>query len=91
MRECLPCVGTALAAALPFVVATASAPHSTSDVRAELLAVPISEKLGGDTTRVVASDKAFTFLATNAPPERQRAFFFGNRLFNTNWVKSPPR
>lgn len=58
-------------------------------VREELLATPVTIDLGGDTTRIVASDKAFTFLAENAPPERQRAFFFGNRLFNTNWAEYP--
>jgi CxxC motif-containing protein (DUF1111 family) len=58
-------------------------------LRVELLAVPITAKLGGDTSRIVASDKAFTFLAENAPAERSRPFFFGNRLFNTNWVIFP--
>jgi CxxC motif-containing protein (DUF1111 family) len=58
-------------------------------IRRELLAAPVTEKLGGDTTRVVSTDKAFTFLASNAPKERQRAFFFGNRLFNTNWAEFP--
>ena len=66
-----------------------AAAQSASDLRAELLAAPVTRDLGGDTTRVVASDKAYTFLAANAPPERQRAFFFGNRLFNTNWAEYP--
>jgi CxxC motif-containing protein (DUF1111 family) len=57
--------------------------------RSELLAIPVTVELGGDTTRVVASDQSFTFLAANAPAERERAFFFGNRLFNTKWAEYP--
>ena len=58
-------------------------------MRADLLAAPVTPDLGGDTTRVIATDKAFTFLAANAPTDRQRQFFFGNRLFNTNWAEFP--
>ncbi|MEO8667955.1 MAG: di-heme oxidoredictase family protein [Bauldia sp.] len=62
---------------------------SVSPLRLDLLSEPITPRLGGDTTRIVASDKAYTFLAENAPAERSRPFFFGNRLFNTNWVIFP--
>jgi CxxC motif-containing protein (DUF1111 family) len=85
-------LATTAVAAVLFVVAAAAADTATrrvSALRAELIAVPLSAQLGGETTRVVASDKAFTFLAANAPAERQRPFFFGNRLFNTNWVEFP--
>lgn len=47
------------------------------------------ERLGGDTTVVQAGPKAFTLPAANAREEHLRPFFFGNRLFNTNWVQAP--
>jgi CxxC motif-containing protein (DUF1111 family) len=49
----------------------------------------ITAKLGGDTTRAFAGETAFTMPAANIRQEHQRAFFFGNRLFNTNWVIAP--
>jgi CxxC motif-containing protein (DUF1111 family) len=60
-----------------------------TSLRALLLAEPVTIKLGGDTTRVITNDDSFTFIATNSPVERSRPFFFGNRLFNTNWVEYP--
>lgn len=48
-----------------------------------------SPDLGGKTTRSLEGLKAFTFPAGNLHKENQRAFFFGNRLFNTNWVTAP--
>ena len=81
-------VGGALA--IPLIKAgIPAAAQPAGSVRENLLAIPATPELGGETTRVVASDKAYTFLAGNAPPERQRAFFFGNRLFNTNWSEFP--
>jgi CxxC motif-containing protein (DUF1111 family) len=51
---------------------------------------PVSPFLGAATTQTKnISDAAFTYMATNALPEHQRPFFFGNRLFNTNWVIAP--
>ncbi len=51
---------------------------------------PISPFLGAATTQTKnTSDAAFTYMASNALPEHQRPFFFGNRLFNTNWVIAP--
>ena len=71
--------------------ATALGLHATPRIRirAALLAAPVTAELGGATSRVIATDKAYTYMAANAPAERQRAFFFGNRLFNTNWVEYP--
>ena len=51
--------------------------------------IQVSPALGGETTRAIDGKTAFTFLAANAKPEHQRDFFFGNRLFNTNWVIAP--
>ncbi|MGD9539239.1 MAG: di-heme oxidoredictase family protein [Alphaproteobacteria bacterium] len=54
-----------------------------------VVAADISPELGGETTRPVATHKAFTFPLANLPKDKLRAFFFGNRLFNTNWVQAP--
>ncbi len=48
-----------------------------------------SPSLGGATTRALDGKTAFTFPAANIRAEHQRDFFFGNRLFNTNWVTAP--
>jgi CxxC motif-containing protein (DUF1111 family) len=58
---------------------------------AALAAVPVlnSPDLGGATTRAIDGKTAFTFPAANIKAEHQRDFFFGNRLFNTNWVTAP--
>jgi CxxC motif-containing protein (DUF1111 family) len=48
-----------------------------------------SPDLGGATTRAIDGKTAFTFPAANIKAEHQRDFFFGNRLFNTNWVIAP--
>lgn len=58
-------------------------------LREQLLAVPLSPQLGGDGTRPVASQKAFSLQMPNAARAHQRPFSFGNRLFNTNWVTAP--
>lgn len=47
------------------------------------------DQLGGETTVVNQSAKAFTLPAANAREEHLRPFFFGNRLFNTNWTQAP--
>ncbi len=67
----------------------AGAGEAPDTTRAALLAAPITAKLGGDTTRVISADDAYTFLADNAPADRQRPFAFGNRLFNTQWAEYP--
>ena len=58
-------------------------------LRDMLLAIPLSPNLGGDGTRPVSSDAAFSFQTVNSPENHQRPFSFGNRLFNTNWVEAP--
>ena len=84
-RAALLLAAVAAAAALASVAPVDGGPSP----RSELLAAPVTPALGGDTTRVVATDDSFTFLAANAPAGRQRAFFFGNRLFNTRWARFP--
>ena len=68
----------AAAIALTLAAALAAAP-----------AAGFSPNLGGDTTRALDGKTAFTFPAANIRAEHQRDFFFGNRLFNTNWVIAP--
>ncbi len=58
-------------------------------IRDMLLAIPLTPNLGGDGTRHVSSDAAFSFQTVNSPKDHQRPFSFGNRLFNTNWVEAP--
>jgi CxxC motif-containing protein (DUF1111 family) len=58
-------------------------------LREMLLAIPLTEQLGGDGTRPVTNADAFTFQTPNSPKQHQRPFSFGNRLFNTNWVEAP--
>ena len=58
-------------------------------LREMLLNIPLTEHLGGEGTRPIASDAAFSFQTPNSPTEHQRPFSFGNRLFNTNWVEAP--
>ncbi len=62
---------------------------AVNPLRAALLAEPLTPQLGGDTSRVISTEKAYTYMAENSPVERQRVFFFGNRIFNTNWVAFP--
>ena len=58
-------------------------------LRDMLLSIPLGSQLGGDGTRPIDSDAAFSFQTPNSPREHQRPFSFGNRLFNTNWVEAP--
>ena len=83
---------TGLIAATLFTLASLAALGSEAGVlplREMLLAIPVTEHLGGDGTRPVANDDAFTFQTPNSPKRHQRPFSFGNRLFNTNWVEAP--
>ena len=79
-------------AATLFTLASLAALGSEAGVlplREMLLAIPVTERLGGDGTRPVANGDAFTFQTPNSPKRHQRPFSFGNRLFNTNWVEAP--
>ncbi len=80
------------ALALSLTVASLLALHveaSEDNVRDRLRAIRVTPNLGGDTTRPVVAQNAFSFQAPNAPRKHQRDFSFGNRLFNTNWVEAP--
>ncbi len=49
----------------------------------------ITEALGGETSRPGINRNAFSLAAGNLSRAETRVFFFGNRLFNTNWVVAP--
>jgi CxxC motif-containing protein (DUF1111 family) len=70
-------------------IVTVKSGATPASLREMLLSLPVTDRLGGDTTRPVAAQNAFSFQAANAPREHQRVFSFGNRLFNTNWVEAP--
>lgn len=69
--------------------AEAETPFSPATDRDWLLAQPIGIDLGGAGSRPLSHDRAFTFPIANLDRGDQRAFFFGNRLFNTNWTRAP--
>ena len=50
---------------------------------------PVLGPLGGDTTVMDHGAGAFSHLAGNAPPERERDFALGSRLFMVEWVPFP--
>ncbi len=88
LRPTLFVIASAALAAGIGIMATAERPLA-GGLREQLLAAPVTAALGGDTTRVITTDDSFTFLASNAPPERARPFAFGNRVFNTKWAEYP--
>ena len=49
----------------------------------------ITPALGGATSRPGPDRNAFALPAANLERELVRVFFFGNRLFNTNWIAAP--
>jgi CxxC motif-containing protein (DUF1111 family) len=62
---------------------------STSDPRQLYADVPLGATLGGETSRPAQTRMAFSLPAANLPRDKTRIFFFGNRLFNTNWTIAP--
>ncbi|MDX2222490.1 MAG: di-heme oxidoredictase family protein [Rhodospirillaceae bacterium] len=61
----------------------------TDPLRSELLAVPITDQLGGATTRPVATPDAYTFVAGNADDAAKAMFSFGNQMFTAVWKPAP--
>ncbi|MBL8645507.1 MAG: thiol oxidoreductase [Rhodospirillaceae bacterium] len=64
-------------------------PAAAGDVRAELMALPLTPDLGGGTTRPVATNDAFTFIAGNAAEEHKPVFARGNAAFIAKWDPAP--
>jgi CxxC motif-containing protein (DUF1111 family) len=83
MTRCL------LTAAFAVLLLLAPFGARATDLRAEMLAVPLSPELGGGTTRPVATKEAFTFVAGNASEEHKALFSKGNAVFISEWVAAP--
>lgn len=71
------------------VLVAAPAAAMDAALRAQLLALPTSERLGGATTRPVATRDAFTFVAGNATDEIRKQFSSGNQVFTATWDPAP--
>ena len=85
-----PRTGIIVASALTLAAfASLASKADAPNLRDVLLNIPLTGHLGGDGTRPIATDQAFTFPSANSPEAHQRPFSFGNRLFNTNWVEAP--
>ncbi len=86
----MPRLGLIIASALTLAsLAALGSEAGVVSLRETLLSIPLTEHLGGDGTRPIANDDAFSFQTPNSPRRHQRPFSFGNRLFNTNWVEAP--
>ncbi|MBL8631500.1 MAG: thiol oxidoreductase [Rhodospirillaceae bacterium] len=68
---------------------TAGVAHAERTLREQLLAAPLSDQLGGATTRPVATKDAFTFVAGNASDQHKARFVRGNELFTATWDPTP--
>lgn len=73
-----------IAAALLPLLSPAQAANTPGDSFAH-----ISDAPGGDTTQPTRGKNSFALPAANINREQLRVFFFGNKLFNTNWVIAP--
>ncbi|WP_340150883.1 di-heme oxidoredictase family protein [uncultured Sneathiella sp.] len=51
--------------------------------------VRITDAPGGETTQPTRGKNSFALPAANINRDQLRIFFFGNKLFNTNWVIAP--
>ena len=86
----MPRLGLIIASGLTLASLVAlSSEAGVLPLRELLLSIPITEHLGGDGTRPLANEDAFSFQTPDSPKTHQRPFSFGNRLFNTNWVEAP--
>ena len=86
----MPRLGLIIASALTLAsLAALSSEAGVLPLREFLLSIPMTGHLGGDGTRPLANEDAFSFQTPNSPKTHQRPFSFGNRLFNTNWVEAP--
>src|ERR1700693_5783447 len=84
-----PASGVLLSVALAGNAVAFAAGAESPSLRAQLMAVPIDARLGGDTTVVSATEQAYGLEAPNASMDQQRLFAFGNRVFNTEWTEYP--
>ena len=79
-----PFPSTLLIAAVAIaLIAIGCAP--ANELRHDLLRMSLTENLGGDTTRPLATSEAFTFVAANASDATRASFARGNEVFNRSW------
>jgi CxxC motif-containing protein (DUF1111 family) len=65
--------------------ASAAAIDPDKDLREQLLAIPLTPNLGGDTTVDTVGPRAFRSIAPNADNDLVFDFLFGQRMFDVVW------
>ncbi len=65
--------------------ASAAAIDPDKDLRQQLLAIPLTPNLGGDTTVDTVGPRAFRSIASNADNDLVFDFLFGQRIFDVVW------
>ena len=65
--------------------ASAAAIDPDKDLREQLLAIPLTPNLGGDTTVDTVGPRAFRSIAPNAENDLVFDFLFGQRVFDVVW------
>ncbi len=70
-------------------IAAAPSGGYDDDLRAQLLAMPLSPNLGGDGSVASYGPGAFRSINTNARNEFMAPFLFGQRLFDVVWEPTP--
>ena len=80
-------IRSATAVALLFLGAGVNAAviDSDKDLRQQLLAIPLTPNLGGDTTVDTVGPRAFRSIAPNADNDLLFDFLFGQRIFDVVW------
>jgi CxxC motif-containing protein (DUF1111 family) len=66
-----------------------NSPSESDDLRASLLARPLTPNLGGDGTVDTAGPRAFRSIAANADNNLVAPFLFGQRMFDVVWDNDP--
>ena len=70
-------------------LAAAADDTSNTDLRAQLLAAPLTPDLGGGTTVDTTGPRAFRSIAANADNSLVAPFLFGQRIFDVVWDHEP--
>jgi CxxC motif-containing protein (DUF1111 family) len=65
--------------------ANAATIEADKDLREQLLAIPLTPNLGGDTSVDTVGPRAFRSIAPNAANHRVFEFLFGQRIFDVVW------
>ena len=76
-------------AVLAVLVVSAAFETNAASLREDLLAIPLSENLGGATTRPDAGANAFSLIAANASAQNRAQATFGIQMFAVEWKPTP--